>query len=148
MILNNNTLNYYNNCADEFYQNTVTVEFTTMQNLFLAKLKKNAYILDFGCGSELKSPPVFFGKGECKDILLDAEFEGEIAGEVIIRLYEGLDEKNNLKLSDHLIPFAISGNGKRAIHSLDISAAPDCFLGFSLRFANSGHINIYSINIK
>lgn len=103
---------------------------------------------DFGCGSELKSPPVFVGKDDCRKIELDATFEGEISGEVVLHLYEGLDEKNNLKLSDHLIPFAISGNGERAIHSLDISAAPDCFLGFSVRFADSGHISIYSININ
>ena len=47
----NNTLDYYNNYADEFYQSTVTVEFTEMQDCFLKKLKKDAYILDFGCGS-------------------------------------------------------------------------------------------------
>ena len=47
----NNTLDYYNNYADEFYQSTVTVEFTEMQDRFLKKLKKDAYILDFGCGS-------------------------------------------------------------------------------------------------
>lgn len=47
----NNTLTYYNNCADEFYRNTVTVEFTAMQERFLEKLEKGSYILDFGCGS-------------------------------------------------------------------------------------------------
>ena len=47
----NNTLAYYNNYADEFYRSTVTVEFTEMQDRFLKKLKKDAYILDFGCGS-------------------------------------------------------------------------------------------------
>lgn len=47
----NNTLDYYNNYADEFYRSTVTVEFTEMQDRFLKKLKKDAYILDFGCGS-------------------------------------------------------------------------------------------------
>ncbi len=46
-----NTLSYYNNHANEFYKSTVTVEFTTMQEHFLAKLEKNSYILDFGCGS-------------------------------------------------------------------------------------------------
>ena len=48
---NNNTLTYYNNCADEFYRNTVMVEFTAMQDRFLGKLKKGSCILDFGCGS-------------------------------------------------------------------------------------------------
>ncbi len=47
----NNTLDYYNNYADEFYRSTVAVEFTAMQDCFLKKLKKGSYILDFGCGS-------------------------------------------------------------------------------------------------
>ena len=47
----NNTLAYYNNCADEFYHSTVIVEFTAIQNRFLEKLKNGSYILDFGCGS-------------------------------------------------------------------------------------------------
>lgn len=47
----NNTLGYYDSYADEFYKSTVNVEFTTMQEHFLAKLKKGSNILDFGCGS-------------------------------------------------------------------------------------------------
>lgn len=47
----NNTLDYYNNYADEFYKNTVNVEFVTTQEHFLAKLKNGSNILDFGCGS-------------------------------------------------------------------------------------------------
>lgn len=47
----NNTISYYDNYADEFYNSTVTVEFTIMQERFLAKLKKGSHILDFGCGS-------------------------------------------------------------------------------------------------
>lgn len=46
-----NTLAYYNNCANEFYHSTVSVEFTVMQDRFLRKLKKGSCILDFGCGS-------------------------------------------------------------------------------------------------
>lgn len=46
-----NTLNYYDNHAEEFYKSTVDVEFTTTQKQFLSKLKKGSYILDFGCGS-------------------------------------------------------------------------------------------------
>ena len=48
---NNNTLGYYENHADEFYNSTVNVEFTTMQERFLKKLKEGSLILDFGCGS-------------------------------------------------------------------------------------------------
>lgn len=47
----NNTLDYYDSHADEFYKSTVNVEFATMQERFLAKLQKGSYILDFGCGS-------------------------------------------------------------------------------------------------
>ena len=50
-VQNNNTLTYYDTYADEFYKSTVTVEFTTIQEHFLAKLQKDSYILDFGCGS-------------------------------------------------------------------------------------------------
>ncbi len=46
-----NTLAYYDNHADEFYKNTVDIEFATMQEQFLIKLQKHSYILDFGCGS-------------------------------------------------------------------------------------------------
>ena len=48
---NNSTIDYYNNNAGEFYNNTVNVEFATIQKQFLSRLKKNSYILDFGCGS-------------------------------------------------------------------------------------------------
>lgn len=47
----NTTIGYYDSHADEFYKSTVNVEFTTMQERFLAKLKKGSCILDFGCGS-------------------------------------------------------------------------------------------------
>ncbi len=47
----NNTLDYYNSYADEFYKSTVNIDFTTMQEHFLSKLKKGSNILDFGCGS-------------------------------------------------------------------------------------------------
>lgn len=46
-----NTLNYYNNNAVDFYQNTVSIDFSDTQSKFLLKLDKNAHILDFGCGS-------------------------------------------------------------------------------------------------
>lgn len=46
-----NTLDYYNDHAEEFYNSTVNVDFTTMQDRFLEKLEKDSYILDFGCGS-------------------------------------------------------------------------------------------------
>ncbi len=47
----NTTINYYDYNADEFYNNTINVEFASMQKKFLSKLKSGSYILDFGCGS-------------------------------------------------------------------------------------------------
>ena len=37
--------------ADEFYKSTVEIDFSAMQEKFLAELKSGSYILDFGCGS-------------------------------------------------------------------------------------------------
>lgn len=51
MIEYNNTLDYYNDYAYEFCKSTINIEFTTMQERFLKKIKKGSYILDFGCGS-------------------------------------------------------------------------------------------------
>ena len=45
------TVNYYNRNVKQFYDNTVAVDFTDTQNVFLSKLVKSSAILDFGCGS-------------------------------------------------------------------------------------------------
>lgn len=45
------TVNYYNRNVKQFYDNTVAVDFTDTQNVFLSKLAKGSTILDFGCGS-------------------------------------------------------------------------------------------------
>ncbi len=45
------TLNYYNQNAARFCQNTISVEFTATQRRFLSYLSSAAHILDFGCGS-------------------------------------------------------------------------------------------------
>ena len=49
--MQNTTINYYNTNADKFIENTLFVDFTQTQQRFLARLKKGAFILDFGCGS-------------------------------------------------------------------------------------------------
>lgn len=46
-----NTLKYYNQNANQFVQETLSVDFKQTQNRFLSKLSNGAYILDFGCGS-------------------------------------------------------------------------------------------------
>lgn len=58
----NKTLGYYDSHADQFYGNTVKVEFATMQERFLSKLRKGSYILDFGCGSG-RDTKVFLERG-------------------------------------------------------------------------------------
>ena len=45
------TLVYYNKNAQVFAENTLKVDFSTVQNKFLDKLHKDVSILDFGCGS-------------------------------------------------------------------------------------------------
>ncbi len=45
------TLDYYNKNAMEFITSTKDVDFKQVQDKFLAYLKPNSYILDFGCGS-------------------------------------------------------------------------------------------------
>ena len=103
---------------------------------------------DFHAGSELKSPPLFYGKDEYGTITLDACFEGEITGEVICRRYEGLDERNWGVRSEYAIPFAIKGEGRREPFALDISSAPDCFIGFAIRFGCSGHMQVYGVELQ
>lgn len=45
------TLAYYNANAQIFWETTVNVDFSAVQNIFLDKVHKGAFILDFGCGS-------------------------------------------------------------------------------------------------
>ena len=45
------TLNYYNKNAQRFTGDTLEVEFSSIQDSFLAQLPAGALILDFGCGS-------------------------------------------------------------------------------------------------
>lgn len=47
----NETLDYYNKNAETFANGTADIEFSEMQDMFLSMLKKDASILDFGCGS-------------------------------------------------------------------------------------------------
>ena len=56
------TIEYYNQNAEQFVQGTLSVDFTTNQERFLAKLSVGAYILDFGCGSG-RDTKYFLDKG-------------------------------------------------------------------------------------
>ena len=48
---NRRTIEYYNNNADLFLNNTVDVEFSGIQEWFLSQLQPGSLILDFGCGT-------------------------------------------------------------------------------------------------
>ena len=58
----NDSLEYYNLHAKEFFDNTRDVEFTEMQDRFLKYLNPGARILDFGCGSGSETK-YFLGRG-------------------------------------------------------------------------------------
>lgn len=47
----NNTLNYYNNNAESFIDNTFLVNMENLYQPFLRYVKKGGWILDVGCGS-------------------------------------------------------------------------------------------------
>lgn len=86
----NNTLGYYDSHADEFYKSTVNVELATMQECFLAKLKKGSYILDFGCGSG-RDTKYFLEQWYCVDSVDGSKELCKLASE-----YTGIEVKNML----------------------------------------------------
>ena len=57
-----NTIEYYNQNAEQFVQGTLSVDFAATQERFLEKLSVGAYILDFGCGSG-RDTKYFLDKG-------------------------------------------------------------------------------------
>ena len=57
-----NTIEYYNQNAEQFVQGTISVDFAETQERFLAKLSAGACILDFGCGSG-RDTKYFLDKG-------------------------------------------------------------------------------------
>ena len=102
---------------------------------------------DFSAGSELRSPAFFFERKDCEKLVLDADFSGEILGDVVFITYS-TDEKNCVVRGEQTSPFTITGEGRKATATIDISSAPECYLGFALRFANEGHLKVYSVEIK
>lgn len=92
----NKTLTYYNENASKFVATTVDVNFTEMQDRFLAQLEQGAYILDFGCGSGRDSK-YFIDKGYEVEAIDGSEelckIASEFAGiEVKHMLFDQLDE--------------------------------------------------------
>ncbi len=88
IMQHNSTLEYYDNHADEFYKNTVNIEFSIMQERFLARLRKSSYILDFGCGSG-RDTKYFLEKGYHVDAIDGSKELCKLASE-----YAGIEVKN------------------------------------------------------
>jgi len=57
-----NTLDYYNQNADDFIQGTISVDFASTQDRFIKRIAPGALILDFGCGSG-RDTKYFLDKG-------------------------------------------------------------------------------------
>lgn len=56
------TLKYYNDNAEKYFEQTINGDLNVNYNYFLKHIPKNAYILDFGCGSGRDSK-FFINKG-------------------------------------------------------------------------------------
>ncbi len=60
--MDDKTLSYYTNNAQNFIKRTINEEFTKVQDRFLAFLPHKGKVLDFGCGSG-RDTKYFLGKG-------------------------------------------------------------------------------------
>lgn len=47
----NETIDYYNQNAEQYYQSTVDVDFEQLRKKFVSYLPEHAWIIDLGCGS-------------------------------------------------------------------------------------------------
>lgn len=86
----NNTLDYYDNLAEDFYKSTVDADLGKIQERFLSKLQQKAYILDFGCGSG-RDTKYFLGRGFRVDAIDGSKELCKLACE-----YTGIVVKNML----------------------------------------------------
>ena len=76
------TLKYYNDNAEKFYEQTKNGDMTESYNRFLVMLPDKAYILDFGCGSGRDSK-YFLEKGYIVRAIDGSERLCELASEYI-----------------------------------------------------------------
>ncbi len=84
------TLRYYSSCAKEFYRDTIDVDLIAIQERFLSKLNRGAYILDFGCGSG-RDTKYFLERGYQVDAIDGSVELCKLASE-----YTGIEVKNML----------------------------------------------------
>lgn len=84
------TLDYYNQNAEAFVANTVSVDFKQTQDKFVNRLETGDYILDFGCGSG-RDTKYFLEAGLRVDAIDGSEELCKIASE-----YTGIEVKKML----------------------------------------------------
>lgn len=80
-LMDQKTLDYYNQNAETFVEGTVSVEFTKTQDRFLKMLPAGSRILDFGCGSG-RDTKYFLSKGFLVDATDGSEELCRIASEL------------------------------------------------------------------
>ncbi|MCR5738217.1 MAG: class I SAM-dependent methyltransferase [Lachnospiraceae bacterium] len=74
------TIDYYEKNANSFVNGTLDVDFTDIQDRFLAHIPEGGLILDFGCGSG-RDTKCFIGKGFKVDAIDGSENLCKIASE-------------------------------------------------------------------
>jgi len=84
------TIAYYDKNAEYFAQGTQNVEFTKVQDYFLALLPHDGRILDFGCGSG-RDTKYFLNKGFQTDAI-----DGSVELCKLASVYTGIDVKHML----------------------------------------------------
>lgn len=96
--MTNETLNYYNQKANDFVMDTIAVEFTEIQDFFLEQICTSGKILDLGCGSG-RDTKYFLDRGY-RVIAVDGSVElckiaSEFTGiEVRQMLFEELEDRD------------------------------------------------------
>ena len=77
-----NTIKYYNENAEKYYENTIDVDMSPLYEEFLKHIKENGHILDAGCGSGRDS--LYFLKQGYKITAIDASKElSKLSSELI-----------------------------------------------------------------